>query len=334
MVKKSLHLETVNQSENTTAMSCEGVKKELENSLSDLSREARDLYLDKEVPVLTEVPTPITFHRKYVAPNKPVVIQGALDHWPALRRWDTGYLREKIGDLEVTVTVTPNGYADAVTDGKFVMPEERRMLFGTFLDIVEGEIPANGTFYIQKQNSNLTDEFASLLADAEQDLDWGNEAFGELSHAVNFWMGESKAITSMHRDHYENLYCVVRGWKRFILLPPTDLPFVPYESYQAASFKESKDGDFDIIDNDVVGQVPWIAIDPLKPDLSKYPWYSKASPISVTVRQGETLYLPSLWFHHVEQSHGCIAVNYWYDMEYDIKYNYYKLVERISKLTR
>lgn len=33
---------------------------------------------------------------------------------------------------------------------------------------------------------------------------------------------------SVHRDHYENLYCVISGWKKFILIPPTDLPFVPY----------------------------------------------------------------------------------------------------------
>lgn len=29
-----------------------------------------------------------------------------------------------------------------------------------------------------------------------------------------------------------------------------------------------------------------------------------------------------------------ITVNYWYDMEYDIKYNYYKFVERLANLKR
>lgn len=32
----------------------------------------------------------------------------------------------------------------------------------------------------------------------------------------------------VHRDHYENIYCVMSGWKKFLLLPPTSLPFVPY----------------------------------------------------------------------------------------------------------
>lgn len=36
---------------------------------------------------------------------------------------------------------------------------------------------------------------------------------------------------SVHKDHYENLYCVISGEKNFILLPPTDRPFIPYGNY-------------------------------------------------------------------------------------------------------
>lgn len=54
-------------------------------------------------------------------------------------------------------------------------------------------------------------------------------------------------------------------------------------------------------------QVPWIAVNPLDPDLLHYPQFGKARGVEVTVREGEILYLPSLWFHHVRQSHGCIA---------------------------
>lgn len=54
-------------------------------------------------------------------------------------------------------------------------------------------------------------------------------------------------------------------------------------------------------------QVPWIPLDPLAPDLARYPSYSQAQALRCTVRAGEMLYLPALWFHHVQQSHGCIA---------------------------
>ena len=45
-------------------------------------------------------------------------------------------------------------------------------------------------------------------------------------------------------------------------------------------------------------QVPWIPVDPLKPDLTKYPNFAKARPLTVRVRAGETLFLPSLWYHY------------------------------------
>lgn len=312
----------------------------LSEALDNLSLEARELYLSSEVPKLEIAPSPLEFLRDWVNPNIPVIIKNALNHWPALKKWNDDYLREKIGHRRVTVAVTPNGYADAVVGSKFVMPEEREMEFSKFLDILEGKVKERGIFYVQKQNSNLTEEFQELCADAASDVSWATEAFGKHPDAVNFWMGDERAITSMHKDHYENLYCVISGKKTFTLLPPSDLPLIPYELYTPARFKTTESGDFEIVDEiaehltefSPSPKVPWIAIDPLNPDLKKYPKYAKANPVTCTVQAGEMLYLPSLWFHHVQQSHGCIAINFWYDMQYDIKYNYFKFVETVTEL--
>lgn len=35
-------------------------------------------------------------------------------------------------------------------------------------------------------------------------------------------------VSVVHKDHYENLYCVVSGEKHFLLHPPSDRPFIPY----------------------------------------------------------------------------------------------------------
>jgi jumonji domain-containing protein 7 len=40
-----------------------------------------------------------------------------------------------------------------------------------------------------------------------------------------------------------------------------------------------------------------------------------AHPIHVTLRAGESLYLPAGFWHHVRQSGKTIALNWWYDME-------------------
>ena len=135
----------------------------------------------------------------------------------------------------------------------------------------------------------------------------------------------------MHKDPYENIYCVVRGHKDIILQPPTDLPWIPYKDLTPGVYKYT-DGEWGkeiLEDHDKVG---WITIDPNNPDLDQYPDYKNSSVFRVRLEAGDCLYLPSFWFHHLSQSQGCIAVNYWYDMEFDIKYNYYNLLNSLKKL--
>lgn len=102
--------------------------------------------------------------------------------------WDALLLfciyRSNYGDLEVSVAVTPNGYADAVDAGRFMLPEERKMTFSQFLGILDKPDSVNGIFYIQKQNSNMTEEFSSLLQDIQSDLPWATEAFGKKCHCL------------------------------------------------------------------------------------------------------------------------------------------------------
>ncbi|XP_061156812.1 bifunctional peptidase and (3S)-lysyl hydroxylase JMJD7 isoform X1 [Syngnathus typhle] len=316
-----------------------------------------DLYLNKSVPYVDGPPEPLHFYRQWIAPNKPCIIRNAFSHWPALSRWTPAYLREKVGSKVISVAVTPNGYADAIKDNRFVTPEERRMCFSSVLDIIQGKVKERGVFYIQKQCSNLLEELPELTADMEAHIGWMSTAMGKSPDAVNFWLGEADAITSLHKDPYENIYCVISGQKDFILLPPTDRPFVPYGLYQPAVYRQKEDGDFEVVDqsdgekvrsgagwlggsrnlSDTLarrcGQLPWIPVDPLDPDLERYPSYARAQPLHCSVKAGEMLYLPSLWFHHVRQSHGCIAVNFWYDMDFDIKYNYFSLLDDITTIT-
>ena len=96
-------------------------------------------------------------------------------------------------------------------------------------------------------------------------------------------------------------------------------------------------------------RIPWIPVDPLNlptPDIlaSKYPYYQYSHPLTVTVSEGEILYLPAGWFHHVSQECGvwddgeiapCIAVNYWYDMDYEgEKYAMREMLGRLVEAAR
>lgn len=51
---------------------------------------------------------------RYVGDNRPIVMRGLARDWPAIRKWTNEYLEEKLGDNPVTVSLTGDGYADAV----------------------------------------------------------------------------------------------------------------------------------------------------------------------------------------------------------------------------
>ena len=294
-----------------------------------------ELYLSQRPPELHIQPeSALTFYRQFVAQNRPVIIRNGIKSWPAFRLWQNhDYLLKKLNsDKLVNVAITPNGYADAITEGKFVMPHEESMKFKDFIDIIENPSQHKGIHYIQRQNSNLSEEMNELIEDISE-LQWAREAFGKDPDAVNFWMGDSRAVTSTHKDPYENIYCVIKGQKDIILFPPTDVPWLPYKSYKQAVFKKIDEGDsFSIEEIEDAPEIPWIAIDPLNPDLETYPDFQNAHPVRITLKAGDVLYLPSLWFHHLRQSHGCIAVNFWYDMEFDGKFNYFNFINEIKNL--
>ena len=137
----------------------------------------------------------------------------------------------------------------------------------------------------------------------------------------------------MHKDPYENIYCVVRGYKDIILQPPTDLPWIPYKHLTSATYKETEDGDWVSLPCPDIPDVDWVAIDPVCPDTQTYPHYRHSRQYRVRLCPGDCLYLPSLWFHHLTQSQGCIAVNYWYDMEFDVKYNLFNLLNKLKGIS-
>ncbi|KAL4716497.1 hypothetical protein ACJJTC_015925 [Scirpophaga incertulas] len=318
------------------------------NAFYILNEETSALYLGDDIAE-TDNLEPLQFQREYVSKNIPVILRGGCAGWKATKKWNADYFRKKIPNKNVTVALTPNGYADGIAMDKngrelFVMPYETDMKMNEFLDILEQK-RSNMIPYIQRQNSNLIEDFCELLPEIEQEVSFASEAFNKSPDAVNFWMGDERAVTSMHKDPYENIYCVIDGYKDFILIPPTDLPFVPYKKYPRAEFKLCE-GDWDIVEVDqkldvceeleldevVVTSMdlPWICIDPLQPDYNMYPDFKKVHKYHVRINKGDCLYLPSLWFHHVRQSHSCIAVNYWYDMEFDIKYCYFKMLEALT----
>ncbi len=319
----------------------------LHRALAALSAESAD-FVCGAIERL-ERPTAAEFAR-FVATNKPCVITGVASTWPAARLWTPEYLRCALAAApDVLVNVTPDGRGDAIAHRPehggevFVAPEERCMPFAAFLDLLAARTPGLVP-YVSAQNDSLHTNFSALAADVPAEgLDWATEAFGSAPDAVNFWFGDSRSVTTFHSDPYENIYAVIRGEKRFTLLPPTDV----HRLYRA---RDVRVGRYCVADDAGDGitwrveleepaqRVSWARVDPhprgegaVEGAAAAFPrFFGGAPPVEVTLRPGELLYLPSLWAHHVEQSDGTMAVNWWHDMRFDCRFALHQFVLQLS----
>ncbi|XP_021835271.2 lysine-specific demethylase JMJ32 [Spinacia oleracea] len=317
--------------------------------LETLWEEVRELSFgtSTEVERLHSPPSPVEFLRNYVMPNKPCIISNALEHWPALSLWSSDeYLCQALGSAKVSVHLTPNGRADSVVPNPvdpsslcFASAHVENMSFpDAYRLISDSEKRGNFVAYAQQQNDCFRTEYAVLGSDCDAHIDWASEALGCLPEAVNLWIGNNQSETSFHKDHYENLYAVVSGEKHFLLLPPTDVHRLYIRPYPAANYSYSQDtGEFNLELEDPVRHVPWCSVNPYpsegreEKERSEFPLYFNGpKPFECTVKAGEMLYLPSMWFHYVKQSPHTIAVNYWYDMQFDIKYAYFNFLQSIN----
>ncbi|KIJ70557.1 hypothetical protein HYDPIDRAFT_78159 [Hydnomerulius pinastri MD-312] len=280
-------------------------------------------------------PTSLEFAR-LVHISRPVVIKGV--EFPALTKWTDEYLVQRMGNQSVSVAMTPNGRADAVTrdvDGKlyFAEPFIDKMTMQELLTKLHSVYPGSNdgskhAYYLQSQNGNLysdrffsnegedQSEFEALRDDVPPEIQWVSDALDGTPDAVNLWIGGSDSVTSIHSDPYENIYTVVRGTKHFTLLPPTEGWCLQVErSYPHATYSRTDaHSELKLLPSPPeTPPVRWSSIsDPHLPNTLP----PEAHPMHITLNAGETLYLPVGWWHFVRQlGDVTIALNWWYDAE-------------------
>ncbi|KAI0398347.1 phospholipase A2 [Xylariaceae sp. FL0594] len=292
-------------------------------------------------------PSPLEFMR-YVSRNTPFVVRGAACDWTATRTWDAAYLRSTLAGHKVNVAVTPVGNADASTadgDGRlvFAKPHEEDQDFGEFVDhLIQQEqgVTSQGSDevrYAQTQNDNLRHEYITLFSQVEKTIPFARIALERDPDAINLWIGNSRSVTALHRDNYENVYVQIAGRKHFVLLSPLFQPCVNEQDLLPATYIRHQDEgqagkgerrgaslvlrmDADVESEEAPAKVPFATWDPDRPKERATAYSHLADPIRVTLEPGDMLYLPAMWYHKVSQSSSedgiCVAVNYWYDMDF------------------
>eukprot|EP00644_Phytophthora_capsici_P008971 jgi/Phyca11/504165/fgenesh2_kg.PHYCAscaffold_6_\ len=332
------------------------------SSSSDVSAALRRLQSDTQdfwAPlhsvrrVDTSTLTPLQFHREFVSRNVPAVLLNAMTsvQWRnAMVNWQNDdHLIAKSGDRPVTVDVTPFGFGDAVLELPvhheeiFVMPEERDMSMAKFLRILKDRDGFDGVPYLSHQNDSLREQFPGLFDEVPPSMSLAVEAFGNEPEAVNIWIGDERAVSTMHKDHYENFYCVVKGQKYFTLLPPSAVGCLYEKEFPSARYRHSespKPQEEEHLAVDLVAtkrfykkypqHEQWTILSSPDKGNTPYPLAETLNPIEVVLNAGEVLYLPSLWYHRAAHLCPTISVNYWHDMEFDCRYVYFNFVHDIG----
>ena len=259
-------------------------------------RAARQAGWHGKVPRVPKLPRQ-QFLDEYYALNRPVVITGAMDDWPALTRWTFPELKRRFGARVVSVQ------ANRGSDANYEQNSERLrrdMTFGEYVDLVESSGETND-FYITANNSGtnkkaleeLWDDIVSFPEYLRND-DPDNRGF--------FWFGPKGTVTPLHHDLTNNFMAQVRGRKLVRLVAPYDLAHV-YNNRHC-----------------------YTQIDLERIDYDRFPLFRDVTVTDLEIGPGDLLFLPVGWWHYVrglEVSITMTFTNFAFDNDFHSFYGTY-----------
>lgn len=210
------------------------------------------------------------FLQQYYRANRPVIITGMLDHFPARAKWNLDYFAENFSERMVEVQFGRN--ADPQYEMNSIA-HKRQLRFGDYVEMVRSS-GASNDFYMTANNDSqnrealkeLWDDVGSLPEYLEDDL----ERRGFL------WFGPAGTITPFHHDLTNNFMAQIMGRKLVRLIAPCELPRVYNHRH---CFTE---------------------VDARAVDLQRFPAMAGVPILECVLEPGEILFLPVGWWHYVE----------------------------------
>lgn len=233
------------------------------------------------VPVLDTIGAD-DFRGDFVRKRRPVVLRGVTGAWKA-RGWDLERFQRLRGTAPLGVKM------GRVADGRRVsmtIAEYAAVLQRYEAGLAAGE-PVDNPGYLHdvpifRFFPELADEAAPFpLAMLPK---WYH---GNWREYAQFFMGPTGSSTPLHFDTLltHNIFFHLAGRKRFVLIPAEQRRLCYPKSWR------------------------WMGLDPLRPDLEKFPLAAEVRPVTVDLEPGDTLYMPSGTLHHVTNRTMTISFN-------------------------
>ncbi|GLI66311.1 hypothetical protein VaNZ11_010086, partial [Volvox africanus] len=268
------------------------------------------------------------FLMSYMVPEQPVVVTGAMEHWPAMTRWgNLSYLEHAAGCRTVPVEVGQHYLADGWGQQLMTLRDflHRYLLPGLQTPPQpQQEQQAQPRGYLAQHP--LFDQIPSLQRDIVQPdyCSLGQE--GEV-RAVNAWLGPAGTTTPLHTDPLHNLLAQVVGRKYVRLYAPllTDrlYPF-PEGTVNSNSSQVDLDVDLDLVpDSDsnsktrLADQDSGAAVHVdggcgCRRRGGRFPGVADLPYLDVVLEPGHMLYIPPGWWHFVRAMSTSFSVSFWW----------------------
>lgn len=223
--------------------------------------------------------SPEDFRKHYLLPKKPVIITDLSKTWPAFTKWNWDFLKRIVGNVEVDVYNNIRAGAKVPVNGADDM-----MRFGDYLDLIQkGPVELRiFLFNIFKYAPHIVEDFTF----PEQ----YTKPF--LKKYPMMFVGGAGSIAHMHYDidlsHIFHTQFI--GRKRVLLLPNEQSPLIyrmPLTVESAASFVNWEHG----------------------VDTQKFPALAKARGYESILEHGDTLFMPSAYWHHMQYMDSGFAMS-------------------------
>jgi hypothetical protein len=230
------------------------------------------LQIDRVEGITREV-----FQANYMQPQKPVVIKHFYgSDAPLYHKWTFEYFRNELGHIEVGVYDVEG---EERKDDRSYKAPDAYMKFGEYLDLIEhGETTKRlFLFNIFKHKKDLKKDYRipSLV----------DNVLGFLPFT---FFGGKGSVTRIHQDmDMSNVFLTeVIGKKRVVLIDPkySNLLYrYPFSTHTS--------------------------VDVSNPDYERFPGLEYVKGYDIQLEAGDTLFMPSGWWHHVEYLSGAIGVS-------------------------
>lgn len=213
------------------------------------------------------------FIENYLKPKKPVIFTDLAKDWPATQKWTFEWLKEKHGEIEVPL-IDKNYH-----DPKKYFQIAKTMRFGDYLALIEKNEPVDLRIF-------LFDIFKKV-PELTNDIIFPTIMDGFIKSYKFVFFGGKDSVTNLHYDmDCSNVFLTQFQTRKKIIL------FAPEES------KKLYHHPFTVMSH----------FDPENPNYDKFPAAMNLQGYEGQIANGETVFIPSLWWHHIRYVDGGYSV--------------------------